>query len=213
VIGTCECGRSGRIRRAMCDRCYDRWLRNRTEEERYRPTTQERWESKFERGAPEECWLWRGGLSKGYGSFHVSSKRGRVKAHAYAVELATGVRCPRGQGALHRCDNPPCVNPNHIYYGTQKQNSADMVERSRHPVGERRPNSRMTADQVVNIRERFAAGETFTQLKKEFGISSGRLSNIVNGHAWKHVGGPIKTYNKTGARPKSVRDQITSGAA
>lgn len=203
--GTCACGKSGRIRRGMCEACYTRWYRNRTPDERRRPTVEERFWAKVDRRGPDECWPWTGSNHQGYGTFHVSSARGRVKAHAFSVELATGIPCPPGQGGLHRCDNPPCVNPAHIYYGTQRQNSSDMVERRRHQVGEERPNARLTSEQVRSIRERFAAGETFTVLRAEFGMSSGRLSAIVNGKYWKHAGGPIQAHNKPGARPKADR--------
>lgn len=210
--GTCTCGKFSRIRRGMCEACYTRWYRNRTDEERRRPTLQERWEAKFKRRGPDDCWLWTGSKVNGYGEFYVSAERGKVKAHSFAVELATGVRCPPSQGGLHRCDNPPCVNPAHIYYGTQKQNSADMVARRRHQVGEERPNSRLTEQQIVEIRERFAAGETFTVLRADYDVTSGWLSCVVNGKYWKHVGGPINVHNKPGARPKNARS-CEAGAA
>lgn len=206
--GTCACGRiSGRLKRGMCSRCYDRWRYRRTEDERRRPTVRERFEAKYIKGAPDECWNWTGSHNKsGHGDFHVSVARGKVKAQSFALELATGIPCPPGKGGCHRCDNPPCVNPAHIYYGTQLENAADMVARKRMPIGEARPNAKLLPEQIVDIRERFAGGETMTSIRADYGLSSGKVSRIVNGVDWKHVGGPIKTHNKPGRRSNKDRE-------
>lgn len=210
MTGTCACGKTGLIKRGMCSACYTRWRRGRTPEQKRRPTVEERFKAKYVEHGPDDCWTWTGSADArtGHGEFHVSVERGRVKAQSFALELATGKRCPEGQGGLHHCDNPPCVNPAHVYYGTQKQNAADMVERQRHQIGEQRPNARLTSEQVVEIRERFAGGETFTVLRAEFGLTSGAVSNIVNGKNWKYAGGPIQSQARRGARPKAEREQV-----
>ena len=75
------------------------------------------------------CWLWTAGLQgAGYGQFHPSPSV-KVLAHRYAWELDSGA--PPQDNILHRCDNPPCVNPNHLFEGTQTENMKDMVEKGR----------------------------------------------------------------------------------
>lgn len=196
------CGHGGLLRRDMCPACYQRWRRATPPEQRSRKTVEERFRAKFIQRGPDECWEWTGANKGGYGQFFVSPQRRNVPAQAFAVELATGVRCPPGREGCHTCDHPPCVNPAHVYYGTRQQNVDDMIERSRIPVGEQRHNARFTAEQVLDMRVRFAAGENGASICKEYGISGGRLSNIVNGKEWARVGGPIRTHAKPGRRPR-----------
>lgn len=207
-----NCGRE-LVARGMCRRHYARWRRATPVGDRQsaknlkRKYVDERFWDKVERGGTDECWPFTGSLDrKGYGGFWVSRERGIVPAHVFAVELTTGERCPSGMEGCHRCDNPPCVNPSHVYYGTRKQNVDDMYRRGRARIGERAANAKLTTDQVVDIRTRFAAGENGATLRAEYGLSSGHLSHIVNGKTWKHAGGPIKVHNKPGRRPRNKVD-------
>jgi hypothetical protein len=77
---------------------------------------------------PNACWLWRG--AKRYGHFTIGYRM--VGAHVFALELKLGRRLRRGEFALHSCDNPPCVNPNHLFVGNAEVNSHDMVDKGRH---------------------------------------------------------------------------------
>ena len=192
----CACGRSGPFKRGMCATCYARWRRHTPAELRPRASVQERFDRKVTKGASDECWLWTGSNKDGYGEFHVSVERGRVPAHTFAVELATGEECPPNKEGCHKCDNPPCVNPSHVYYGTRKQNVADMYARERVAVGSGRHNAVLTEDDVVAIRTRWAAGESGPSIRVDYGITSGHLSNIVNGKEWKRAGGPIGRRNE-----------------
>lgn len=81
---------------------------------------------KVEQRGPDECWLWTGARNdRGYGQLSTR------KATHVALELAGNLR-PVGALALHSCDNPPCCNPNHLRWGTDAENAADMVQRQRH---------------------------------------------------------------------------------
>lgn len=86
-------------------------------------------------GGPDACWPWRGTVSpQGYGMILVWGKR--TGAHRYALEMERGK--PLGDlWALHRCDNPPCCNPRHLYAGTPADNTADMIRRGRRVQGYR----------------------------------------------------------------------------
>ena len=81
----------------------------------------------------EKCWLWIGPTSNGrYGQFGRGSKPNeiRVKAHRFSWELFNGP-IPEGMKVLHSCDNPPCVNPSHLFLGTQKDNAQDAIRKGR----------------------------------------------------------------------------------
>jgi hypothetical protein len=94
--------------------------------------TSERFWAKVGPRQEGQCWIWTGGLcSHGYGQFW--SVGARYRANRFVLFLERGVRPPRDQVVRHTCDNPPCVNPDHLIIGTHADNAADMVERGRHP--------------------------------------------------------------------------------
>ncbi|MGV2914654.1 HNH endonuclease [Streptomyces alfalfae] len=169
-----------------------------------RLSVEERFWNKVDRsGGPAACWPWKSSKDrKGYGQFHVSVERGRVPAHTFAVEMATGEPCPPGHEGCHRCDNPPCCNPNHVYYGTRKQNVADTWAHGRGRRGSRHSKALLDEAAVLSIRQRFASGETTPALAAQFGVSDGCITSIVLGRSWKHVGGPIRTHGRPGRRPR-----------
>jgi hypothetical protein len=110
----------------------------------------------------------------------------QIGAHRYSFILAHG-SIPDSAGILHRCDNPPCVNPAHLYAGTQKSNMADAALRQRLPRGERHYQAKLTAESVRVIRLRHAAGETMAALALEFGVCRVSVFSVVHGETWKHV--------------------------
>lgn len=80
---------------------------------------------------PEACWIWKGSTkSSGYGSFAYPWNR-MNPAHRFAFELEHGVRVPRTHVVMHKCDNPPCVNPAHLEVGTHSENFEDMRRKER----------------------------------------------------------------------------------
>jgi hypothetical protein len=122
------CGRR-HFGRGMCSMHYKRLRR--AESGIRRPTTPERFWSKVQITSREECWPWSGTKAGiGYGYFSAGSGP-MIGAHRYVL-LSRGVRIPDGMFVCHRCDNPACCNPRHLYLGTPKDNTHDMIARGRH---------------------------------------------------------------------------------
>jgi len=130
----------------------------------------------------ESCWVWRGKKNvRGYGQFWAAAQRLEL-AHRTAWRLIRGP-IPVGKLALHKCDNPGCVRPDHIFLGTDLDNSADCRAkgRSRSGVGERNGRARLTDAQVEEIRRAYIPGSTrMVDIAREFGISNSHVSQLVN---------------------------------
>lgn len=142
--------------------------------------------------APHECWPWlRGTSSLGYGKLVLG--RGDEKepwlAHRVAWWLSRGER-PK-ECVLHRCDNPICCNPRHLYEGTRGDNNRDRDARGRnggHKIaGERHVHAKLTDARVLDARKRYANGEECKALAEEFGVSFSCLWSAIQGRTWKHL--------------------------
>ena len=149
----------------------------------------------------QACWLWkRGAFTFGYGAFRFEGKLWH--AHRLAYLFIHG-HIPTRKMVLHRCDVPACVNPAHLYLGTQLENIRDRVERGRsahgnqiwsraHPEmvlrGEANPLHKLSELQVMELRRLYAGGNmSYRRLATRFGIWQGSVRRIVKGIAWKHV--------------------------
>jgi hypothetical protein len=147
----------------------------------------ERFWAKVDRSAgPDGCWEWTAGrLPNGYGKIWVDGISDG--AHRVSWALAHGpIR--DGLFVLHTCDNRPCVNPAHLYLGTQSDNIRDMDRRGRRPdqAGDRNPAAKLTWHDVGAIRRAWATGRhTQQHLAELWGISQPRISRIVSGQGWR----------------------------
>lgn len=147
----------------------------------------ERFHGNVDKGGDGGCWVWTGTLNnKGYG------RAGRRYAHRIAWEMANGP-IPPGLFVLHTCDNPPCVNPDHLGVGTAKDNSSDASRKGRlngrpnRPKGEQNKSHVLTEDQVRFIRDARAAGESRRFLAEMFGVSRNEISRVTTRRLWKHL--------------------------
>lgn len=135
------------------------------------------------------CWPWMHCRTlDGYGRVRAL---GEERAHRVAWIVANGRGVPPGMFVLHRCDNPPCCNPDHLFLGTQLDNIVDRVVKGRSGgganIGESNPNSKLQAAQVIEMRSLYKAGETKLQLARRFGISRPTVSLIILRRRWGHV--------------------------
>lgn len=142
------------------------------------------WEKVDQRG-PDECWPWTGAIyAHHYGAIYWG--RRMTYAHRVAYHLATG-QDPAGKVVRHRCDNPPCCNPAHLEIGTHADNSRDRVERGRQSRGTRRPDAKLTEEDVLEIRRRVAAGASQAAVARDYGVGQPTVSKIIRRTRWKHV--------------------------
>jgi len=129
----------------------------------------------------KECWEWPGSKDSGeYGQARVDGRR--KGTHQIAWELTNGP-IPEGMMVLHRCDNPPCCNPKHLYLGTHANNMDDMVKRKRQP-------RKLTEAQVFEIKKSLLKKKSMRSIAKEHGVSHQTIFNIAHGKKWAHVKGP-----------------------
>lgn len=144
----------------------------------------ERFWNKVERRGPDDCWLWQGGVGGGgYGCISVGGRGGNLlKAHRVSYELAHG---PLADGiwVLHHCDNPPCVNPKHLFAGTPSDNMYDCSAK-----GRLHRRTKLTLESVRDIRRVHAAGEaTYDQLAERYSVKPRTIVAVCKGENWKAV--------------------------
>ena len=144
----------------------------------------ERFWNKVNKQAENGCWEWTASVNnKGYGWFRLDGKnRG---AHRVSWMLQHGA-VPGGLFVLHRCDNPSCVNPDHLWLGTNADNMRDKVEKGRAPAlpGESNGQAKLTEADVIAIR---ADHRSLRAIAAEYGVSHALIGYIKRGDHWSHI--------------------------
>jgi hypothetical protein len=149
------------------------------------------------------CWIWIGARitdkksKHPYGLIWNDAHTKRLRVHRVAWQLVKGP-IPKGKSILHSCDNPPCLNPDHLRPGTQTENVQDTVSRGHSLIGERNPMRRLSEDQVKDIRAMYPPAkrtgprppkekEIILRLCKKHSISSNHASRIARGGRWSYL--------------------------
>lgn len=139
-----------------------------------------------------DCWEWQAAINKsnGYGQFYNNKKNETASRVAWA--LVNGP-IPEGMMVLHTCDNPPCVNPRHLYLGTASDNAKDMMDRGRqylptvHARGAKHGHAKLNEANVQAMRARRKKGETYPAIAAHYGVAVSVAHNAINGVTWGHV--------------------------
>lgn len=174
---------------------------------RRRPLAERAWEKVDKSG---DCWEWTGQLNVyGYGVIKWDGKSRRASRIIYALTYGP---IPDGLFVCHKCDNPRCVRPDHLFLGDHKDNAADMVQKGRALTGDKSPRrryperyqphhsprptirgeghpvARLTNAAVVEIRRRYASGDhAVTAMAQEFGVQRSAIYAVLRGKTWKHI--------------------------
>lgn len=173
----------------LCPKHYQRMRRNgNASATNHQPTAARFWNKVDTSG---DCWVWIGALNEnGYGVLH--NKSGERLAHRFSYELEHGDGSASGLFILHKCDNPRCVKPAHLFAGTHIDNMTDMRAKGRSSRAPRTPgeahhNAKLTDAAVKAIRAAHASGLKFKDIAAQHGISVGNAERVVHRRAWRHI--------------------------
>lgn len=154
---------------------------------------QEKFWAYVNKNSPNGCWEWIGMKERGYGRFDI--KRKHFKAHRVSWELLKG-SIPNGLCVLHGCDNPSCVNPEHLFLGTKGDNNRDRAKKGRsakhHRIdrrhrGEEGSGHKLSNQDVIEIRALYLSGTKQTDIARQWGICQATVSQIIRRATWKNI--------------------------
>lgn len=185
----CACGCGKMISIKDIRGRYRKWSKG---HHHYRPIENRFWEKV--KKTPAGCWLWMGSKEH-FGHGHIGNKGKMLKAHRLAWEFENG-KIPDGLHCLHKCDNPSCVNPSHLFLGTHQDNMRDMISKNRQ-------SSKLTKKQVIKMRQYYMLrgrrghgrwrhfkkpkGISFKELGKKFNVKKQAAWKAINHVTWNHV--------------------------
>lgn len=152
---------------------------------------QRRFWSKVTKRKPDECWPWHRTVNaNGYGHYSIKANRTTqvaFLAHRIAYFLTYG-DFPESAHICHRCDNPPCCNPKHLFLGNPQTNNQDKVSKNRQHKGMTHPFHKLTDADVRKIRKGYAAGGTsLSIIAREYGMAVSTIHALIQRRTWKHL--------------------------
>ncbi len=159
------------------------------------------------------CWTWAAGMDKdGYGRFRGEYDGQKYTfAHRYSWALHNKKNVPKGMLVCHSCDNPRCVNPDHLFVGTEADNMADMVSKNRQhiPFGVVNHRAVITEEQALRI---LADPRPYTQIAADFGVAASTIGSIKAKKSWAHLDAPaIKNPIARANNRKGKGTKLTAG--
>ena len=135
----------------------------------------------------DTCWEWQSEtqMVNGYGSFQFQGKR--YYAHRISWELHNGQPIPDGYHVCHKCDNPRCANPHHLFIGTNLENIKDKIRKNRQTKGTDQHYAKLNAEMVTEMRKMSTQGNTYRSIANHFGVVISVAWEAINRVTWKHV--------------------------
>lgn len=139
------------------------------------------------KGKDNECWEWVGSYyANGYGQFVSGKVVGLKRAHRFSYYIANG-DFDRKLCCCHRCDNKRCVNPKHLWLGTQKENVRDCLRKKRFTIGTKHYKARLNQRKVARIRYAYKNAKlTYAELAKAFGVHPSTINFVIKERTWFH---------------------------
>jgi len=144
------------------------------------------------RSVVEGCHLWEGSMYDRYGLIYVPSLKISLYAHRVSLMIETRDNIPKGMLVCHKCDVTRCVNPEHLFIGTAKDNQQDMKAKGRSLAGSKNGNSQLGETEVLEIYAAVDRGETYKSQAIKFGVSATHIRRIARGESWEYL------YNERG---------------
>ena len=133
------------------------------------------------------CWEWAASLAgKGYGQMKLPKQRKQEYSHRLAYMIYKGP-IPDGIYVCHKCDNPKCCNPDHLFLGSSQDNHDDMANKDRSTHGERNPSVKLSEEQVRQIRVMLSEGIPQSRIAKAFNVAQMTISRINTGDRWRRI--------------------------
>lgn len=137
------------------------------------------------------CWEWQGPLVQGYGWLSVPGGP-TVRAHRVSLMLKLGRPLKPDEFACHACDNRACVNPDHLFAGTAKDNVLDSIRKGRHTKGSRHGQAKLTEEDAANI---LASTLSEATLAARYGVDPATIHAVKSGYSWAHLPRPPDTLS------------------
>ena len=132
------------------------------------------------------CWGWKGKNEKGYPKMTCRKKLGSNLGHRASWIIHYG-KIPSELSVLHKCDNPICTNPEHLFIGTNEDNVNDMLEKRRNPIGSKVGTSKLDEEKVYSIKKLLKSGLGCKEISQKYNVTLQAISLIKNGKNWKHI--------------------------
>jgi hypothetical protein len=141
----------------------------------------------------DNCWIWTGGTVRGYGlaTNTIDNSKKQIYAHRLSWCLFNG-GILGGMLVLHKCDNPSCVNPEHLFLGSHKDNAIDRESKGRgnRPIGENNPSAKLTNKDVCEIRESCDEGDSISRIAERYGVTQKCIYDIRSNRTWNEKNAP-----------------------
>lgn len=131
------------------------------------------------------CWNWIASKDNGYGRFWLDGRN--LMAHRFSYSLTNGPIF-HNEVVCHKCDNPACVRPDHLFLGTRDDNMLDMVSKGRSAKGILNGNKKLTEQQVLEIRNLYVTTNiTYAELARRYNVDKTNIPSIIKRETWKHI--------------------------